>query len=405
MKQQLRLLFYIKRHQPLRNGAFSIICRISIGGRHCTFSTRLTCSASNWDQRRQRLSGRTSYATHTNHLLDEIRFSLYETYLRLLRSPEPISPHSVRQHFLGRGYDSEGVIAYFRRHNDEFNQMVGTTRSRSTLYKYRYVCDHLQRYLHAKHKVEDLPIQRVDAAFIHGFHRWLMEVEQCCVNTIKVYMIAFKHIMTTAINNGLMIKNPFIGYKLSGEPSHRNFLQKEELRRLTKYTPTSRAMTTILDAFLFSCFTGLSYTDLMRLRMADVVAVGNNLYISTHRVKTRTAVNVPLLHCALHLLQKYDRGDEGALFALPSNCRCNAVLRQIMSRVGIDKRITFHSARHTFATTITLANGVSIESVSSMLGHTDIKTTQIYAKVLRSTMTTEMQRAEKSIDSYYKMRI
>lgn len=404
MKNYFKLLFYIKRRQPLRNGNFSIICRITIDGKCCTFCTQLTTPISNWDQRSQRLTGRSPHSCGTNRLLDEIRFSLHDIYLKLLRTTEPATPQAVRRLFHDGGCGGEGLIANFRRHNEEFAQMVGTTRRSSTLYKYRYVCNHLQRYLAACHNVEEIPIHLVDSAFIHGFHRYLSE-EQCSVNTIKVYMTAFKHIMAIATDNGILRRNPFSGYRLQCEPSKRYFLLKEELQRLVRYTPATDSAATILDAFLFSCFTGLAYADIARLSMKDVVSVGSRRYISTRRTKTGSAVNVPLMHCSSRLLRKYDRGDGEVLFALPSNSRCNAVLRQIMPQVGIKKRITFHSARHTFATTITLANGVPIETVSSMLGHTDIKTTQIYAKVLRTTMAQQMQRAEKSIGAYYEMEV
>lgn len=355
-----------------------------------------------WNSDRKRLTGRSDEARRINGLLDEIYYSVYDAYMKMLRSPEEVTPQAVRSAYLGMNEESAGLIDFFREHNSDFERMVGVNRSKSTLYKYRYVCGHLQNYILHRYGKADMPLKKVNRAFVCDFHRWLSEDMNCGTNTIWIYMIAFKHILLLAASRGLVSRDPFIGYKLHAERTDKNFLMKDELRRLLGITLESPPRQLVLDAFLFSCFTGLSFSDVKRFSMNDVVRRNGRLYISTRRMKTRTSVDVPLLRFPHKLVFKYYDGDiRRPLFPLSSNGWCNQMLRAALRLAGIERRLTFHSARHTFATTVTLANGVPIEVVSRMLGHTDIKTTQIYAKVLQTAVSSEMQRASKNIDSYY----
>lgn len=402
MRNQFKILFYVKRKEKLKNGRMPIMCRISVNGRFCSFSTSLSADRRMWSTERKRLTGRSDEARRVNGLLDEIHYSVYDAYMQLLRSPEELTPQAVRRVYLGTDDGSAGLVSFFREHNADFEQMVGVNRSKSTLYKYRYVCGHLQNYILCRYRQTDISLKRVDHSFVCDFHRWLSEEMGCSTNTVWIYMIAFKHILLLATSRGLIGRNPFSGYKLHAERTDKDFLMKDELRRLLGVTLESPPRQLVLDAFLFSCFTGLSFSDIRRFSMNDVVGRNGKLYIATRRMKTRTSVNVPLLQPPHRLILKYYSGDNfQPLFPLSSNGWCNRALRAALWQAGIDRPLTFHSARHTFATTVTLANGVPIEVVSRMLGHTDIKTTQIYAKVLQASVSSEMQRASKNIDSYY----
>ncbi len=355
-----------------------------------------------WHPDRKRLSGRSDEARRINALLDEIHYSVYDAYIQALRSSDEVTPQAVRRGYLGGEEGSVGLISFFDQHNAEFESMVGLNRSKSTLYKYRYVCNHLRNYIIQRYNRTDISLQKVNRTFVCDFHRWLAEAMNCGTNTMWIYMIAFKHIMLLAVSRGLLGSNPFTGYKLHSEHTDKNFLMKDELRRLSCVTLDSPARQLVLDAFLFSCFTGLSFSDVGKFSMNDIVKRNGKLYVSTHRMKTGTSVDVPLLRVPHRLIMKYyDGDDERAIFRLTSNGWCNRLLKTTLRNAGINRRLTFHSARHTFATTVTLANGVPIEVVSRMLGHTDIKTTQIYAKVLQTSVSSEMQRISKNIDSYY----
>lgn len=402
MRHYFSIFFYVKKKQPLKCGKLPIFCRISINKKTCTFSTHLSVEKFRWNNIRRRVKGRDEVARRTNALLDKIYYSLHEDYRTLLRSQMEPSPQELRRMHQGRHNTSEGIVDFFNRHNQDFEKMVGITRQSSTLYKYRYVCNHLQNFIMSHMQTTDLPLRKVDREFIYDFHRYLSVEAGCNVNTARTYLTAFKHILMLAVTQGEIPINPFTGYQLHSESSQRCFLMKEELRSMANELPRNDMESIVLEAFLFSCFTGLAYADIKRITYDDVVKIGEQWHIVIRRKKTRTSVDVPLLQLPLRILQKrYSRNNNAPIFSLPTNCWCNKLIKSIASRAGITKRVTFHTARHTFATTVTLAYGVPIEIVSRMLGHTDIKTTQIYAKVLKTTINSEMTRVSDQIDMYF----
>ena len=389
----------------MKSGKLPIMCRISFNRQTCTFSTNLSVEAKLWNDKNKRLKGRSEEAVRTNKLLDQIQYLLYDNYLKLLHSQEEITPYAIRNAYWGLKDDSDNLIAYFEKHNLAFEKMVGTTRRPSTLYKYRYVCAHLQKFLRSEMNVTDIPLRKVNRDLICMFHRYLTFEAGCNVNTTRTYLTALKHILMLAVVQGHITQNPFAGYELRSEPSRRAFLTKQELRRMIDLEPHGEMESLVQDAFLFSCFTGLAYVDIKRLTMDDVVVVGKRWHIATKRHKTRTCVDVPLLQLPVQIIKKYYDSGADTLFPLPTNCWCNKLLKIMAERAHIDKHLTFHTARHTFATTITLSYGVPIEAVSRMLGHTDIKTTQIYAKVLETLVCSEMNRASEKINSYFQRKI
>lgn len=404
MRNSFKILFYIKKRQPLKSGNCPILCRITINGMSCVFSTNLSTKLTKWSDKRKCVIGRSEESNRINQLLDDIRFSVYESYMKLRRSMDFVTPQAVRNNYLGRNDDSDSLINLFKHHDHEFGQMVGVSRSKSTLYKYRCVRTHIQNYITEQFHTSDIKLNRVDINFIRGFHRWLINTAKCSTNTTWLYMIAFKHILSVAVGNGRLASNPFCGYRLRSEQPHRNFLVKAEIKRLINVPMKSPTEQLVRDAFMFSCMTGLSYSDVKALKSTDIIGDGRDMYIAAHRIKTHTSINIPLLQAATELIKGYYQPrSEEVLFPLPSNFWCNNILQRLMKRASISKHITFHSARHTFATTITLSHGVPIEVVSSMLGHTNIKTTQTYAKVLQCIVNSEMNRASKSFNSYFRL--
>ncbi len=401
MKHYFKILFYVKRKEPLRNGCLPIMCRISVNGTFCAFSTHLSVKSNLWNGVTQRVTGRSAEAQHINQLLDEIRYALYDEYLAILKSGTECSSQAVRDKYLGFQTTVMGFLEFFRKHNDEFRSLVGLTRSKNTLNKYIYVCRHLERFIHDVKNLDDIPIYNINRDFLTTFHRWLSDVAGCGTNTIWIYMTAIKRIIRLAIGEGYLSTNPFSGYILHCEMPQKNFLYNEELRRLMLLQPTTPTMRLVLDAFLFSCFTGLAFADIKRLTMQNIVSRNGFTSISIKRTKTHSAVEIPLLNLPKKILVKYHTKQPKCIFDLPSNYHCNNLLRVMLYSVGIYRHITFHSARHTFATTISLANGIPLEVVSTMLGHADVKTTQIYAKVLQKTVQTAFHRVSKRINLYY----
>lgn len=291
------------------------------------------------------------------------------------------------------------LLEFFARHNASVLRKVGLDCSRSTYYKYHSVEQHIRAYLHSQCNLTDLAIDAFDRDLLVGFHAYLLRDLHCRKNTVWIYLNALKHILTLARKQGLARNDPFSDYKVQNEFVRRNFLSTNELMRLVALENLAPSVRLVRDAFLFSCFTGLSFIDIKLLRAEHIRKIGSRCWIETARHKTGVQVQVRLFDLPLAILKKYAADDPRApIFPLPSNSWCNACLSRLMRRVGIMKHITFHAARHTFATTLTLSQGIPIETIAKLLGHRNIRTTQIYATVTHDYLDSEMNRLSKRID-------
>lgn len=276
----------------------------------------------------------------------------------------------------------EGVVSFFERHNKDYSFLVGYRRSQATYARYRIVCKHLSSYIKAAYDREDVPLTGISTSFLNGFDMWLRKECRLAPNSVWVYMISLKHILSLAQTEGLTGCNPFASYVNHYTRVNRGFLMEEELLRLMDVPTHTPMEERVRDLFLFAAFTGLSYIDVRNLREENVQKFfDGHWWIITHRQKTRVETNVRLLEVPLKIIGKY-RGEvsDGRLFSMPSNNCCNENLRHLAARCGIRIRLTFHVGRHTFAT-LALNRGMPIETLSCILGHTNICTTQIYAKI------------------------
>ena len=284
-----------------------------------------------------------------------------------------------------------GLLAYFDRHNLAFAEKVGFSRSMSSLARYQTVYGHLRRYVRERCHREDLPLSSVGPAFINRFDRYLRTDCKLSPNTVWGYMIALKHVLELAKRERLMKDDPFAGYVNSYTPVDRGYLSEEELVRLMQEPPASPVEELVRDLFLFSAFTGLSYVDIKELRVGNLRRLfDGNWWIVTRRHKTRVESDVRLLEVPLRLIEKYKgRAPDGRLFPVPSNNCCNEHLHELERRCGFHTRLSFHVGRHTFAT-LALNRGMPIETLSRILGHTNIRTTQIYAKITNKKISQDM---------------
>lgn len=251
----------------------------------------------------------------------------------------------------------------------------------------------MEEFIQAKYRVKDIALKEVTHSFLVGFEQYLRTEKQCCQNTAAKFLQTLRMIIIEAKNNGWIFNDPFANYRIRLKKVDRGYLTDEELQRiLQKKMPCGR-LEQVRDVFIFSCFTGLAYIDVRNLTKENIrTSFDGKLWIMTHRHKTQTSVNVPLLKVPQMLLKKYEGTlPDGRLLPVLSNQKLNSYLKEIADLCGIEKNITFHLARHTFATTMTLAKGVPIETVSKMLGHTNIVTTQIYARITNDKIGRDMQ--------------
>lgn len=399
MKNTFKILFYIKRSAPLRNGNVPIMGRITIGGQRTQFSTQLSVAPALWEARTGHARGYGEQARHINRILDGIRFRMEQCYTTLFFDQPFVTPIMVKELYLGAGGRHRTIVDFFMRHNEEFGRMVGVSRSKNTYYKYRCVCNHLARFIRERYGRDDLMFRELNREFLSGFHAYIAREMACRKNTIWIYMIALKHILMLARSKGYLTRDLFANYKLHSEFVERNYLSAEELNRIIGLDPAPATLRLVRDVFLFCCFTGLSYCDVRGLRTKHLRRVGDRLWISTKRHKTGAAVEIRLFDLPLAILASYlpEEDDGEPLFALPSNSWCNRCLKQLSAMAGIEKHVTFHTARHTFATTVTLSQGMAIETISKLLGHKSIRTTQIYASITHTRLNAEMERLSKRI--------
>lgn len=392
MKSTFRILFYVKKDKQKANGNYPIMCRITIDGEAARFNTKVEINESNWDGKSGRAFGRSAEVTKVNNLLDEVRATLHRIYHDMQRQ-EQATAEKLKNEFLGHSEKHESLLNLFEKHNNDVKSLVGISKSAATYQKYEVTRKHIADFIKSKYNLSDIALRSVNHMFINDFEVYLMTVCGCGHNTTAKFMQFFKRIVLIARNNGLIIGDPFTNYKIRIQKVDRGYLTEEEIKKILELNLVSERLEHVRDLFLFSCFCGLAYIDVAGLRKEHIrKSFDGNLWIMTKRVKTGIDVNVPLLDIPKMILDKYkDKFPDGKILPVISNQKLNSYLKEIADLSGIGKNLTFHLARHTFATTTTLGKGVPIETVSKMLGHTNIETTQIYARITNSKISSDMK--------------
>jgi len=310
---------------------------------------------------------------------------------------EPVTATQVRAKILHTSQEKKhSLIEVYQYHNDQFEKLVGSEFSYGTYKKFKSALKSLKAFLEWKFKKNDVYITEVNHKFITDYEFYLKSVHKLQHNSAMVNVKKLKKILRQCVANDWLDKDPFKSYKITTKETHRNFLLKDELETLLNKNISVKRLDQVRDIFLFSCYTGLSYTDVMLLTRKDIsIGIDGEQWIFTTRIKTDTASRIPLLPIAKSILEKYSKDPDiinsGRLLPKLTNQRLNSYLKEIGDICEFRKVLTFHCARHTFATTVTLTNGVPIETVSKMLGHKSLRTTQIYAKILDSKVSSDMQ--------------
>lgn len=404
MNNRFSLLFYFKKPKNCTHQELPIYMRITVGCARTEISTQRKWDPSRWNIAAGRAIGTKEDARTLNAYLDTLQARVYEAQRQLIADQQPITVKNLRLRFEGKRAASKMFIEVFRNHNEKIKQLVDTEFSPGTIERYETALSHTVSFLRWKFKKDDIDIQELNYEIVSELEFWLKSIRKCSHNTSIKYISNIKKIVNLCLKNGWLQRDPFLGYKMSKREVVREVLSQDEINRIaTKAFPTNR-LGIIRDIFLFSCYTGLAYADVKKLRRHEIVTgVDGEKWISTQRKKTDTSSKIPLLKPALAILQKYEREplciSKGVLLPMPSNQKMNAYLKEIADLCGITKKMTFHTARHTFATTITLTNGVPIETVGKMLGHRNLKTTQHYAKILDKKVSDDMMMLRNKLES------
>ncbi|MBE9585930.1 site-specific integrase [Mucilaginibacter sp. JRF] len=389
--------FSLKKSKILSNGTAPVYMRLTIDKERVEFTTRRYIKPDRWNLNRQQMTGTNEEARTFNSYLKTLEQKVFEVQRQMIDGNVLITALGIRDELFGRADKNSDrmLVPIFADNNGKIRSLVGQEYASGTLERYETSLKHTVDFMQWKYGKRDIDISMIDHEFITSYDYYLRSVRRCANNSVVKYLKNFKKIIRICIANGWLDKDPFINYKAKIKEVKRDYLTIDEIRLIRNKNFKSERINQIRDIFLFSCFTGLAYADVKKLKRSEIVkGLDDQFWISTSRQKTDTASRIPLLPDAELILELYKDHPECLHkgYALPvlSNQKMNAYLKEIADICGITKELTYHMARHTFATSVTLANGVSIESVSKMLGHKNIRTTQHYAKVLDKKVSEDM---------------
>jgi len=405
MKSTFNVLYYLKRNAIRKDGRMPIVTRVTVDGIIAQFNTKLEVQQTNWSVKMGKVIGHSSDSKQYNAQLEQIKASLHGIYHELQRKDNYVAAEKVKNEFLGISEHHETLLDLFQKHNEDVLKLVGISKSKGTYQKYERTRRHLENFILLKYQLKDISLKEIKPIFIWDFEVYLMTTGKCQTNTTAKFMQYFKRIILIARNNGLIAIDPFVNYKTHLTKVDRGYLTQENVEKILKKEFVIKRLELVRDIFIFSCFTGLSYIDVKNLTNKEIrTSFDNNLWIMTKRQKTKVDSNILLLDVPKMIIEKYrDKSVNDHVLPILSNQKMNAYLKEIGDLCEIDKELTFHLARHTFATTITLAKGVPIETVSKMLGHTNIRTTQIYARITDSKISNDMQELAGKLQGIEKM--
>ncbi len=396
MKTKVSILFYAKRAKASVNGLVPIYTRITINGKRIELSTNRFVELSKWSTEAGKMKGNTEEARSINRHLDMLKIKIIDAQMELIYKNTPVTTETLKNKILGTEERQRMLIPIFKDHNNKIKDLVGKEYAQGTLERYKTSLSHTIEFLHWKYKISDIEINKIDHAFVTDYEFFLRSVRNCANNTAVKYLKNFNKIIKLCLANDWLEKNPFANYKSKVKEVERVYLTESEIQNIINKDFKIERLSLVRDIFLFSCFTGLAYVDVKNLTKSHIsIGIDGDKWIFTHRQKTESASKIPVLPVTQMIIDKYadhpKSSNADRLLPILTNQKMNAYLKEIAAVCEIEKELTFHIARHTFATTVTLTNGVPIESVSKMLGHKNLKTTQHYAKVLDKKVSEDMK--------------
>lgn len=388
----LKIKMIAHKGKPNKSGRVPILMQLTIGQQTCHISTKQNILPEKWGDGKP--IGHTREDQAITAVLEEIRTKAYNKFLQLQAQNINVTPERLKQALLGKDQvQPRGYVEIFDQWLVEYSKMVGITTSKRTLDKYILVRNRLQDYIASQLGVKDISLEEVTPKFLSNFDNYLRVEYNMANNHAMKIRQKLRTIYKVAIDNGWVSKNPFSTVKIHFDPVERDVLTKSELAALIQTDMIFDRLEKMRDVFVFACFTGLAHCDVAGLTKENIITdEAGQVWLKTHRQKTSEVVDIPLLEIPQLIIKKYQGMKElnGKLLPTLTNSCSNLYLKEVAVRCGINKTLTFHMARHTFATTVTLSNGVPIESVAKMLGHRNIRTTQIYAKVIKDKLAEDM---------------
>ena len=388
---------FIVRKNKAKDGLLPVYARITVNGRRVEISLRQTISQEDWNPVKEKAKGTRPEIRKFNNYLADVRAKIQECHQELLLRRKAITAEAIKNMFLGEDVKEHTLSKLATYHNETMKEVLapGTLKNYYTTQKY------LQKFLKERFKTTDINLCDLTYQFITDFEHYLRTYiptdhqKRLSNNGVMKHLERLRKMTGMAVKMEWIPKDPFARYQLKFRKTSRNFLSTEELEAIERKVLRIERLQYIRDLFVFSCYSGLAYIDVMNLCPENIsIGIDGELWITTYRTKTGEPVRIPLLPKALAIIKKYENHPRsvhaGTIFPRISNQKLNSYLKEIADLCRITKPLTFHIARHTFATTVTLTNGVPIETVSKLLGHTNLRTTQVYAKIVEKKVSDDM---------------
>ncbi|WP_034917809.1 site-specific integrase [Gillisia sp. CAL575] len=389
------ILFWINSSRAKENLA-DLFVRITVNGKRVNLSLKEKVLCDQWDSQKSKVRGSNSQAQRINHYLETTRNEIFQSYVELKSSSNIITAQAIKERYLGEDVDYPTLKELIDYHNEQTKHILHYDTQRHYKTSQKYILEYVKK----QYKSDDYILRDLNYGFIIGFENFLRSYKprhpQSSIgnNTIMKHIQRLRKMVTMAFHIEWLDRDPFVKFKTKLIKTDRDFLSKEELKKIEEFSSPLERLNLTKDLFIFISYTGISYGDIMQLSKRNIVkGQDQNLWIYTKRKKTSTHIKIPLLQKALEIVKKYENLEfelNGKLLPKLSNQKMNTYLKEISQLCEIDKNLTSHVARHTFATTITLSNGVPIETVSKLLGHTKMATTQIYARVIEKKVSDDM---------------
>ena len=393
VRSSFSILFFIRESKARKNGNVPIEVMITVNGERNSFSTGKQIAIEKWDKTKQQVKGKDQETQNLNNYLKAIKAKLYQKEAELLERGFIITAQILYDAYFDKveSLKERSLFEVFEEHNQEQEKLVGNGVSKATHWVSVYTIRLLREFVQQKYKREDLYLRELNLNFIQSFHSFLRIDKGMAQNSSTKHLKLLKKIINLSVANSYMAFNPFSTYKVEREPVDIDFLDEEELRKIINFDTPLPRLERAKDMFLFGCFTGLSYIDIKTLTPEHFEKdSASRIWIKKRRVKTGVLSRIPLLPIAKLILDKYKGGEK--LLPIQDPADINKYLKDIAILCGINKRICFHTSRHTFASTVTLANNISLEVVSKMLGHTNTRMTAHYAKLIDKCIGEQMDK-------------
>ncbi len=393
----VKILFFIKRTKITKNGEATIFVRITINKERTEFSLKQKVTPKIWDDKKEQARGKTQEAIEVNEFISQYRKKILSYIDFMTIDKQAISARIIQEKLVGKKENRRTILKIFREHNENQKKLIGIDYAPGTVLRYETSYSHTKNFINWQYKREDMALEEINQQFISNYELYLKTVRNCNHNTAIKYLKNFKKIVGIALANGWMKRDPFGTTKFKLKPVDAVYLTKEELDAIIHKEIKIDRLRKVRDVFVFCCFTGLAFSDVKSLKREHFTTDKNGItWIHKKRTKTDQMSTVFVIEAAKKLIAKYINEPEliekNAVLPVLSNQKMNGYLKEIGSICGIDKPISTHTARHTFATTVALENNMPLEVVSKTLGHSSTKMTQRYARTTEVLISKNMQK-------------